>query len=65
LNRDCSCFESIQFCWRDEKLEKDVDFIQTIVKAVRSERGDKNLVNKIKVDGEYHGYRLSCKLLKF
>ena len=30
-----------------------MDFAQTIIKAVRSERADKNLVNKIKVDSTY------------
>ncbi|XP_060570722.1 valine--tRNA ligase-like [Ruditapes philippinarum] len=34
--------------WRDNKLEEEVDFIQSIVKSVRSVRGDYNITNKMK-----------------
>ncbi|XP_053395585.1 valine--tRNA ligase-like [Mercenaria mercenaria] len=34
--------------WRDAKLEEEVDFIQSIVKSVRSVRGDYNITNKMK-----------------
>ncbi|KAL4237118.1 Valine--tRNA ligase [Mactra antiquata] len=34
--------------WRNAKLEEEVDFVQNIVKAVRSVRGDYNITNKMK-----------------
>ncbi|CAG0913424.1 unnamed protein product, partial [Notodromas monacha] len=42
--------ETTQFSWRDLNLEKQVEVMQTVVKAVRSERAEKNLLNKMKVD---------------
>ena len=46
-----------QYAYRNQKLEDDVDFIQNIVKAVRSVRGVYNITNKIKPDCKYTWFR--------
>lgn len=38
------------FTWHNPDLEQEVDFVQNIVKSVRSVRGDYNITNKMKPD---------------
>jgi valyl-tRNA synthetase len=42
--------EEQQFPWRDVKLEADVEFMQTVVHAIRSARSEYTLPNKVKAD---------------
>ncbi|XP_057331354.1 valine--tRNA ligase isoform X1 [Microplitis mediator] len=39
---------TIECPWKDEKLEKEVDFAQKVIKAIRSERVELNIPNKTK-----------------
>lgn len=38
--------------WHNETIEKDVEFIQKVAKAIRSARSDYNLPNKTKTEGK-------------
>merc|ERR1712126_76748 len=42
--------QSNTICWRNEKIEKDQEFVQTIVHGIRSARSDYNIPNKIRAD---------------
>ncbi|KAL5011505.1 hypothetical protein ScPMuIL_010056 [Solemya velum] len=42
--------ERQQYCWRKSDLESDVEFVQTVVRTIRSMRADYNLTPKMKAD---------------
>jgi len=39
-----------QCCWRNQEIEKDIDFAQKIIKNIRSARATYNLPNKTKTE---------------
>lgn len=45
--------EADELGWRQEVIEEDVEFIQRVVKAIRSARSDYNLPNKTKTEGKF------------
>ncbi|KAJ8686683.1 hypothetical protein QAD02_022477 [Eretmocerus hayati] len=57
----------IECPWRDEQLEKDIDFTQKIVKSIRSSRATYNLPNKTKTEAYFvcHGPELKDKISKY
>jgi len=42
----------IQYTYRNQDLEKDVEFVQNVIKSIRSMRSDYNLTTKNKADGK-------------
>lgn len=50
INIDCGLF---QFCWNSEEVDRDMEFIMSVVKTIRSLRSDYNL-NKTKADCKTH-----------
>ena len=40
----------LQYSWRNEEIEKDVDFVNKVIKNIRSTRATYNLPNKIKTE---------------
>lgn len=38
-----------QFCWHSEDVDRDMDFVMTVVRTIRSLRSDYNL-NKLRTD---------------
>lgn len=44
--------DELESLWKNDVIEKEVDFIQKIAKSIRSARSDYNLPNKTKTEGE-------------
>ncbi|KAL7302551.1 hypothetical protein TKK_0005187 [Trichogramma kaykai] len=53
--------------WRDEQLEKDIDFVQKCYKSIRSSRGAYNIPNKTKTEAYFvsHENEISEKVKKY
>ncbi|CAB0037005.1 unnamed protein product [Trichogramma brassicae] len=53
--------------WRDEQLEKDIDFVQKCYKSIRSSRGAYNIPNKTKTEAYFvsHENDISEKVKKY
>ncbi|XP_060519557.1 valine--tRNA ligase [Cylas formicarius] len=47
-------FPDIEVRFRNEKIEKEVDFVQKVARAIRSTRSDYNLPNKTKTEAYLH-----------
>ncbi|XP_014607810.1 PREDICTED: valine--tRNA ligase [Polistes canadensis] len=59
--------EIIECPWRNHEIEKDIDFLQKIIKSIRSARATYNLPNKLKAEGylKCDDYDLICKIMKY
>ncbi|XP_011497002.1 PREDICTED: valine--tRNA ligase isoform X2 [Ceratosolen solmsi marchali] len=63
----CPYPTSTECCWRNEDLERDIDFAQKIIKSIRSSRGTYNVPNKLKTEIYVACHDLKCteKIFKY